>query len=129
VFLDFFLFSFAFSGDVMKHRRRIEILAEVLAVSLKGAKKTHIMNRSNLNFKLVNSYLKVVLSSGLLMFDSAEDSYFVTPKGKRFLIGFKDYKRHLRKVENKLKIVEEKKDLLEQMCFPINTCDDVQASE
>jgi predicted transcriptional regulator len=105
----------------MRRRGRFEILAEVLTVSLKGAKKTHIMNGSNLNFKLLNSYLRVVLSSGLLMFDSSEGSYFVTEKGRRFLSVFKDYRRHLRRAEDKLRVVEDKKVQLEHMCYLTST--------
>ena len=100
----------------MKHRHRLEILAEVLTVSLSGAKKTHIMNHSNLNFKLLNSYLRIVIGSGLLDFDSNKKSYFVTQKGKSFLTVFKEYKRHLTKIENRMRLVENKKDQLEQMC-------------
>jgi predicted transcriptional regulator len=105
----------------MKYRRRIELVAEVLTASLKGAKKTHIMNRGNLNFKMINYYLKTLLSSGLLSFDSTNDHYIATDKGKRFLAVFKEYQRNLGRVEAKLRIVEDKKSQLEQMCYSSDT--------
>jgi predicted transcriptional regulator len=113
----------------MKYRRRIELVAEVLAASLKGAKKTHIMNRGNLNFKMINYYLKALLSSGLLSFDSTNDLYFVTSKGKRFLFIFKEYKQHLGRVEKRLRIIEDKKGQLEQMCLSVDNGNELRQSD
>jgi predicted transcriptional regulator len=113
----------------MKYRGKLELVAEVLAASLKDAKKTHIMNRGNLNFKLVNSYLQLVLSCGLLTFDSENESYSVTEKGERFLVLFKSYRRHVRESEKKRRIVEDKEGQLEQMCFPADVCNELPQSD
>ena len=110
----------------MKRRGRIDIVADMLTASLHGAKKTHIMNRSNLNFKLLSSYLRIILSAGLLTFDSEEDTYFVTEKGKNFISGFSDYKQHLHKAVSKMNVVRTKKRRLEEMCFPKKSCNDLE---
>ena len=110
----------------MKRRGRIDIIADMLTASLHGAKKTHIMNRSNLNFKLLSSYLGIILSAGLLTFDSAEDTYFVTEKGKNFISGFSDYKQHLHEAVNKMNVVRAKKRRLEEMCFPKKSFNDLE---
>lgn len=100
----------------MKYRHRIELIADVLFASLKGTMKTHIMNQGNLNFKQLNFYLKIVMNSGLLLFDSTNKLYFITEKGETFLSVFKGYKQRLQELEEQHTIVDEKRLCLERMC-------------
>ena len=72
-----------------KHRKKIQIITDILSVTKDGAKKTHIMYQANLSFKLMNQYLSKVINLGLLT--QINDEYFTTPKGMRFLNIFSDY--------------------------------------
>ena len=51
-------------------RNDLDICADILRVAKKGAKKTQIVYKANLNFKIVKKYLKRLLENGLL--DSSE---------------------------------------------------------
>jgi predicted transcriptional regulator len=110
---------FLMSGCIMKRRNRIDIIADMLSACLEGEKKTHIMNRCNLNSKLVNLYLKTIIHAGLLTFDAGNNTYSVTQKGKSFLDGFKDYKIHLNHAVDRMKTVRNKRNQLQELCLPI----------
>jgi predicted transcriptional regulator len=112
----------------MKYRCRIELAAEVLSASLKSEKKTRIMNYGNLNFKQLKSYLRMLLASGMLSFDSESESYSITEKGEDYLRLFESYREHLLEMEEKRQLVDEKKNVLEQMCIPLDVSDGVQLS-
>ncbi len=47
-------------------RNDLDICADILTVARAGAKKTHIVYRANLNFKLVRKYLRRLIENGLL---------------------------------------------------------------
>ena len=104
----------------MKYRNKIEVVADVLAVAREGAKKTHIMYRGNLSFKLVNAYLSVVIKAGLISFDDESGCYVATEKGKVFLDRFKKYKRLVSGLERQLGLIKNEMASLEQMCFAGN---------
>ncbi|MDH5201044.1 MAG: winged helix-turn-helix domain-containing protein [Candidatus Bathyarchaeota archaeon] len=66
-------------------RNDLDICADILRVAKKGAKKTQIVYKANLNFKIVKKYLKRLLENGLL--DSSERGklFHTTDKGANFL--------------------------------------------
>jgi predicted transcriptional regulator len=65
-------------------RNDLDICADILTVARTGAKKTHIVYRANLNFKLVRKYLRRLIENGLL--PSSEMSlYTTTEEGIDFL--------------------------------------------
>ena len=67
----------------MARRNDLDICARILEVSRMGAKKTQIVYQANLNFKIVEKYLKRLTERGLL---KAGDRFYVTTaKGARFL--------------------------------------------
>jgi predicted transcriptional regulator len=49
-----------------KRRGRVEILANILKVSMEGARGTHIMYKANLNFAQRKRYLTEALNAGLI---------------------------------------------------------------
>ncbi len=104
----------------MKYRGKIELAADVLFASLECQKKTHIMNRCNVNFKQLYAYLNRLLASGLLSLDPLSDSYSVTELGEKFLQLFKVYRQHLLQAEKKFAAVREERDQLEQMFASLN---------
>jgi len=67
----------------MARRNDLDICARILEVSRTGAKKTQIVYQSNLNFKIVEKYLKRLTESGLLK--EGDRFYITTAKGARFL--------------------------------------------
>ena len=60
-----------------------EICADLLRVARGGARKTQLVYRANLNFKVVKKYLSVLLRNGLLEVDPP--FYSSTEKGEEFL--------------------------------------------
>jgi predicted transcriptional regulator len=60
-------------------------------VAKKGAKKTQIVYKANLNFKIVKKYLKRLLENGLL--DSSERGklFHTTDKGDTFLEQYREF--------------------------------------
>jgi predicted transcriptional regulator len=69
------------------NRGKIEIMADVLALSNSGIKKTHIMYRANLSYEQILHYLNQLLSKGLITQDKSDGSlvYRTTEKGREFL--------------------------------------------
>jgi predicted transcriptional regulator len=66
-------------------RNDLDICADILKVSKAGAKKTHIVYRANLNFKIVKKYLSRLIDNGFLL-DGSENGIFVTTeRGSDFL--------------------------------------------
>jgi predicted transcriptional regulator len=60
-----------------------EVLRDVLAAAEEGAKKTHIMFKSNVNPLVLKKYLGFCHQKGLLR--TQENIYYLTPKGREFL--------------------------------------------
>ncbi len=104
----------------MKYRNKIEVVADVLVAAREGAKKTHIMYRGNLSFKLVNAYLSVATKAGLISLDNASGHYMATEKGQAFLDRFKKYRRLVSSLERQLGLIKNEMASLEQMCFAGN---------
>lgn len=100
----------------MKYRNKIEIIADILEVAREGAKKTHIIYRGNLSFKLANAYLKAVLKAGLIVLDRKDRHYLLTEKGKMFLERFGKYCKYARGLEKQYALVRSEMTSLEQMC-------------
>jgi predicted transcriptional regulator len=63
-------------------RNHFDIIAEILQVAKKGAKKTHIMYQCNLSYRQTNKLLNFSLETGLLR---TGNSYHTTEKGLRFI--------------------------------------------
>ena len=99
-----------------KYRGRLQIIADILSVvsDNDGARKTRIMYRANLSYKLLMRYLGEVLDAGLVRFRD-DDCYELTGKGKEFLDRFGEYSERRRGVEEGLNEVMGEKVILENM--------------
>ncbi len=64
-------------------RNDLDICADILSVARTGAKKTHIVYRANLNFKLVRKYLRRLIENGLLLPSSSEKKLYTTTERAR----------------------------------------------
>jgi predicted transcriptional regulator len=62
-------------------------MADVLALSTSGIKKTHIMYRANLSYEQILHYLNQLLGKGLIAQDVSDGAlvYRTTEKGREFL--------------------------------------------
>jgi len=71
-------------------RNDLDICADILRVSRSGAKKTQIVYKANLNFKIVKKYLRRLIANGLL--DPSQDKrlFTTTNKGVDFLEQYRD---------------------------------------
>jgi len=70
----------------------MEIVAEILRIARKGAKKTHLVYGANINFKLLHEYLDELEKAGLIMKNNG--TIKTTEKGAQFLNytnGFKQF--------------------------------------
>lgn len=73
--------------NVMARRRsNVDIIADILRIARKGAKKTRIVYGANLNFKLLNEYLERLEEAGLITNDSEKRGMLkTTDKGRKYL--------------------------------------------
>jgi predicted transcriptional regulator len=78
-----------------KKRSCMEISIDILRVALEGAKKSHIVYKANLNFKIVNGFLNTLLNSGLLYGPNPDRIYQTTPKGINFIEHFENLQKFL----------------------------------
>lgn len=64
-------------------RNNKDIEADILRIAIGGAKKTQIVYRGNLNFKIVKGYLNRLIERGFI--DHGERLFHTTPRGHEFL--------------------------------------------
>ena len=64
-------------------RNKHQIISEILEICRNGANKTKIVYQANLNFRMVNPYLKVLIEKHLINLDQGE--YQTTPHGMNLL--------------------------------------------
>ena len=98
------------------YRSRLGIIADILHVVSKGAKKTQIMYQANLSYKLLSKYLAEVIEACLVRFEHREACYVLTSKGRKFLEKYKDYSRRNKHVEKQLSNIRMKRKVLEELC-------------
>jgi len=98
-----------------KYRERLQIVADILLIAGRGAKKTQIMYQANLSYRLLCRYLGEVLSAGLVSFEN-RDCYVLTAKGKEFLDKYKKYSKRCRRLSEQFKNVNNVKSELQKMC-------------
>jgi predicted transcriptional regulator len=70
--------------DKFKYRRgKIDIIADILSVTLKESNKTQIVYSANLNFTRVEDYLPLLMDKELIT--NMDGGYKTTEKGRAFL--------------------------------------------
>jgi predicted transcriptional regulator len=85
----------------MGHSRRgeVQILIDILGISLRGIKVTHLMYKANLSYSTLRKYLSVMSKQGLIVRvcdDEGAVVYCATEKGKLILDRLKEVKTVLR---------------------------------
>jgi predicted transcriptional regulator len=97
------------------YRRRLDIIADILLVASRGAKKTQIMYQANLSYKLLTKYLAEIRKAYLVSFERKQRCYMLTSKGLEFLERYKDYSRYNKHVTKRLNDVSVKRKALEEL--------------
>lgn len=100
-----------------RYRSRLQIIADVLNATVEGAKKTQVMYRANLSFKLLCRYLKEVTEADLVCFEGSLDCYTITRKGREFLDRFGEYSKLYNKIQEQLSEVNTEKMALKRMVY------------
>lgn len=70
-------------------RGGLDICADILEVARIGAKKTHIVYKANLNFRIVERYLRWLMGRGLLERRGGR-IYMTTAEGLKFLERYRE---------------------------------------
>lgn len=102
-----------------RYRDKLQIVADILAITSDGARKTRIMYQANLSYKLLCRYLGEVLDARLVSLND-EDSYAITPKGEEFLSRYREYSKLCERLEKQFSLVDSEKSVLEKLCLNDN---------
>jgi predicted transcriptional regulator len=98
------------------NRDKLAIIADILTAAHRNAKKTEIMHRANLSYKILLKYLNKVTAASLLSLDDNENRYVLTLKGKDFLTAYEEYSKTHRNVEKELQDIRTQRKVLESLC-------------
>jgi predicted transcriptional regulator len=99
-----------------RYRRRFEIIAAILNVAVKGAKKTRIMYFANLSYRLLEKYLEQTIDMGFVKPNG--DDYEVTEKGRNFLERYAQFSGRYSELEGQLEKLRFEREVLEKICEP-----------
>jgi len=98
------------------NRSRIDIIADILDVTVRGAKKTGIMRNANLSHRLLEKYLEDAVGIGFLQFNYGV--YETTGKGRRFLEMYVQFSSKYSRLQKDLEASLLQRASLEKMCSP-----------
>lgn len=73
----------------MMRRNNLDIYAEIIEVANGGAKKTKMVYKCNLNFKIIKKYIEILIEKEFI--ENKGKLYFSTEKGKSFLTQYKKF--------------------------------------
>ena len=106
------------------YRRRLDIIADILNVASRNAKKTQIMYQANLSYKVMQRYLAEIAGAQLISFENEGQHYSLTGKGREFLEAYEKYSKTNKHVEKRLSDIATKKKILDELCpdeqMPVN---------
>ena len=101
---------------VRTYRDRFDIIADVLNVAGRNARKTQIMYQANLSFSVMQKYLAEIAKASLIQYETESQRFGLTPKGREFLEAYKVYSKTFQNAEKRLNEVAAKKKILESLC-------------
>jgi predicted transcriptional regulator len=85
---------------VRSYRSRDEIIVDVLKAASDGAKKTHIMQRANLNPLMFKKYFPILLRNGMIVEEDDPDGgslYRLSDEGRTLLSMYRALRARFRK--------------------------------
>ena len=81
---------------MLNKRNSMDIIAEILKVAHDGAKKTHIVYKANLNFKVLEEYLEKMIDSGLVtILKEKRNLIKTTEKGVTYLKNYRGFMNYV----------------------------------
>ena len=86
--------NFSFKDSFKKRRCRTDIIVDMLLVAGEKAKKTQIVYKADLNFRMLEEYLPHLVDKGLI--ENTGGEYKTTEKGERFLTDYQKMKEMLK---------------------------------
>jgi len=98
------------------YRGRLDIIADILNVASRNAKKTQIMYQANLSYSVMQRYLAEIVEAQLIAFEDEKQHYSLTSKGQGFLDAYEKYSKTNKHIEKRLNDVASKKKALEELC-------------
>ena len=101
---------------MVNYRDRLDIIADILNVASREAKKTQIMYQANLSYKVLQRYLNEVVTASLIRFEHNKQCYLLTGKGHEYLDAYKEYARCSKTMEKRLNDFSTKRKTLENLC-------------
>jgi predicted transcriptional regulator len=101
---------------LVNYRDRLDIIADILNVVSREAKKTQIMYQANLSYKVLQRYLHEIVEASLISFENRNQCYLLTGKGHEYLIAYKEYARLSKSMEKRLNDFSTKRKILENLC-------------
>jgi len=99
------------------YRGKLDIIADILNVASRSARKTQIMFKANLSYKLLQKYLGEIMEAALIDFEDEKQCYILTAKGEEFLDIYQEYSKSNKYIEKRLDDVRMKKNVLEKLCL------------
>ena len=99
-----------------KNRDRLSIVAAILEASNGGSSKTHIMYQANLSFLLLEKYLGIAFSSGLI--ERRSFKYHLTQHGKDFLKTYWQFEERYVKAQRMLQSLGHEREQLTKSFEP-----------
>jgi len=88
-----------------QYRSRLQIAADIIEIAKDGTRKTRIMYLGNLSFDLLQRYLDLLLSFGLIQVRNGR-GYIATEKGLHFLEEYRELRRLSEMAESKRRALE-----------------------
>jgi len=98
------------------YRDRLDIIADVLSVAGRNARKTQIMYQANLSFSVLQKYLTEIAEASLINFEVETQRFTLTPKGQAFLDAYKTYSKTILCAEKRVNEAAAKRRVLENLC-------------
>jgi predicted transcriptional regulator len=97
------------------YRGKLDIIADILSVASRNARKTQIMYQANLSYKVLRKYLSEILGAQLVRFEDESRLFLLTEKGREFLEAYEKYSKSTKSVEKWLGEVATKKSVLQDL--------------
>jgi len=86
----------------VNYRGRLDIIADILNVASREAKKTQIMYQANLSYNVLQKYLHELVGASLVSFLDEKHCYQLTEKGRKFLEAYEEYTKTKKLVDQHL---------------------------
>ena len=99
------------------YRGRLDIIADILHVASRNAKKTRIMYQANLSYKVLQRYLAELTRASLINYEDEKQCYILTAKGREFLEAYQKYSKTNKHIEKRLTDVRTKEKVLNDLCL------------